>query len=77
MDEFIEKIHKEYLKEEIKKMEKTAKGLERMIEDIKFKKDNDLIKNFKDMHCTTKTKINQKKKELKKLSKKNFDLNNN
>lgn len=77
MDELTEKIHIKYLQEEIVKMQKTAKGLEKMIDKKDPKKDNDLIEMLQKLHLTTINNIENKKRMLKELYNKEIEIDNN
>ena len=77
MDELSEKIHIKYLQEEIVKMQKTAKGLEKMIDKKDRQKDNDLIEMLQKLHLTTINNIENKKRTLKKLYNKEIEIDNN
>jgi len=77
MDAFTEKIHRQYLIQEINKMQKTAKGLEKMIEEKEPCKDDDLIDVLQNLHLNTIENIKKKKRELKNLYNIDLEINNN
>jgi hypothetical protein len=64
MDELTEKIHIQYLEEEIKKMQKTASGLKKMIDKKDPKKDVELIDSLQNIRSTTIKNIKEKQREL-------------
>jgi hypothetical protein len=77
MDGKIERIHMQYLQEEIIKMQKTAKGLTQMINEKDPEKDDDLIKSLKQLRSTTLDNIENKEKELEEIYNKKVEIDNN
>jgi hypothetical protein len=77
MDELAEKIHIQYLREEIEKMQKTAKELEKMIDKKDPIKDDDLIEILQKIRSTTLDNIENKKSELNEIYNKNMKIDNN
>lgn len=63
MDEFTEKIHINYLKQEIYKMQKTAEDLSKMIENDK-NGDNELKESLESLRRNTIEHLEIKKREL-------------
>jgi hypothetical protein len=58
------RIVMDYLQIEIEKMQKTAQGLEKMINNKDLKKDNELIESLQEIRSTTLKTIDDKKKKL-------------
>jgi len=77
MDDFERKIQLQYLEEEIKKMKKTEKGLRKMMKDEGIKEDDELIKTLENIHSTTLSSIENKKRELKKMYNQKIHVDNN
>ena len=77
MDELTAKIHMQYLEEEIFKMEKTAKGIKKMISNNYKKNNDDLVHTLQKLHKTTLKNIKNKKKELKDRYNKEIENENN
>ena len=77
MDAFTEKIHKQYLIEEINKMQKTAKSLKKMMVETDPIKDDDLIVVLHRLHLNAIENIKSKKRELKNLYNIDLEINNN
>lgn len=75
MHKQIENIHMKYLEAEIIKMQKTAEGLEKMLEEKK--KDTDFVNTLQKIHLTTLKNIENKKRELKTLYDKEVEVENN
>jgi hypothetical protein len=72
-----EKIVTDYIKTEIEKMQKTAEGLEKMINDKDSQKDDELIESLQDIRLTTLKNIIDKKRKLKCLYNKKIESNRN
>jgi hypothetical protein len=77
MNELKEKIHIQYLQEEIYKMQKTANCLKKMIDDKDPERDQDLINSLKTMRSTTLNSIENKQRELKNFYNNKINSNNN
>jgi hypothetical protein len=77
MDELTEKIHLQYLEEEIKKMQKTASGLKKMIDKKDPKKDVELIDSLQKIRLTTIKNIEEKQRELEQLYNEYVEEENN
>lgn len=77
MDRITEKIHMQYLKEEIVKMQKTAKGLEEMIDKKDPKKDDELIDILQKIRSNTLDNIENKERELQEFYNKKVEIDNN
>jgi len=76
MIEEIDKIFMDYLQVEIERMQKTAKVLEKMIDDKYPEKDDDLIETLRNIRSTTLKNIDDKKRELKCLYNKKSETDN-
>ena len=77
MNELSEKIHIQYLQEEIEKMQKTAKGLKKMIDEKAPIKDSELIDSLQNIRLITLNSIEHKQRELKDIYNKGLDEENN
>lgn len=77
VNELSEEIYIKYLSEEIEKMQKTAKGLEKMIDEKDPDKDYELIDSLKNIRLTTINSIANKQRELEQLYTKIMSENNN
>jgi hypothetical protein len=76
MDKFTEKIHMEYLQEEIVKMQKTAEGLQKMINKKDLIEDDDLIETLQKLRFTTLNNIKNKEEKLKEIYNKKMKIEN-
>ena len=71
-----ENIILDYLQKEIEKMEKTVKGLEKMIHEKDPEKDSELIKDLCNIQSITMKNIDIKKKKLNYLYNKEIETDN-
>jgi predicted patatin/cPLA2 family phospholipase len=76
MDEIGEKIFRQYLHEVILKLQKTAQGLEKMIEETDPLQNTSLIESLQNMHSTTIEFLENKKKKLEELYNETIEMNN-
>jgi hypothetical protein len=77
MDRITEKIHMQYLKAEIVKMQKTAKGLGGMIDEKDPIKDDELIDILQKIRSNTLDNIENKKRELQEFYNIKVEIDNN
>ena len=77
MDTFTEKINTKYLEDEIEKMEKTARGLEQMINEKDPERAADLIETLNDMYSATIDAIENKKSKFQQLYDKSVSCEDN
>jgi hypothetical protein len=77
LNELTEELHLQHLQEKIEKMQKTASGLKKMIDEKDPDKDYELIDSLKNLHLTTINNINQELKKLAQLYNKMVSKNNN
>jgi hypothetical protein len=77
MDRTAIQIHMNYLHEEIGKMQKTAKGLKKMIDEQDPIQEDDVIETLQHLRATTLACIEKKKDEPNELYTKKVELDNN